>query len=121
MDKIDKKQQLIKRIYKYALDIIKFVDSLSKDSLTQVLANQLLRSGTSVTANIIEAQSSSSKKDFINFYTHSLKSANETKLWLGLIRDSKKGDKIKSELLLNETIEICKIIAASILTMKNKR
>lgn len=52
------------------------------------LPDQLLRSATLIGANIIEAKSGSSKKDFIRFYTIVLKSANETKYWLCLIRDT---------------------------------
>lgn len=114
------KQEFNKRIYKYALDVIKFVEKLPKDTASQVLAKQLMRSGTSVSANIIEAQSASSKKDYINFYTHALKSANESKLWISLIRDSDKAEKEYAEKLLSETIEIAKILGASIITMKNK-
>jgi len=69
----------------------------------------------------VEAKSASSKKDFINFYQIALKSANETKYWLCILRD---GLKIKEDVvspLLVEVEEIAKIIAASLLTMKNKR
>lgn len=115
------KVEFNKRIYKYALDIIKFIEKLPKDTATQVLVKQLVRSGTSVSANIIEAQSASSKKDYINFYTHALKSANESKLWISLIRDTTdKINKEEAEILLKETIEIAKILGASIITMKNK-
>ena len=69
----------------------------------------------------IEANSSSSKKDFINFFTHSLKSANELKVWLCLLRDTDKGDKKELDWLLNELVEIANIIASGILTMKGKR
>ena len=114
------KNEFNKRIYKYALDIIKFVDNLPKDTASQVLIKQLTRSGTSVSANVIEAQSASSKKDYINFYTHALKSANESKLWISLIRDTGKIDKEEADKLLRETIEIAKILGASIITMKGK-
>jgi len=70
------------------------------------MGKQLLRSGTSVLANYIEANSASSKKDFINFFTHALKSANESKVWLTLLRDTDKGDRTELEWLLKELIEI---------------
>ena len=85
------------------------------------MGKQLLRSGTSILANYIEANSASSKKDFINFFTHSLKSANESKVWLALLRDTDKGDKKELEWLLKELTEISNILASSILTMKGKR
>ena len=85
------------------------------------MGKQLLRSGTSVLANYIEANSSSSKKDFINFFTHVLKSSNESKVWLSLLRDTDKGDRVELKWLLNELIEISNVIASSILTLKGKR
>ena len=112
------KNEFNKRIYKYALNVIKFVDKLPKDTTSQVMAKQLIRSGTSVSANIIEAKAASSKKDYINFYLHALKSANESKLWIGLIRDSKKITETDANKLLDETMEIAKILGASVVTMK---
>ncbi len=85
------------------------------------MGRQLLRSGTSIIANYIEANSASSKKDFINFFTHSLKSANESKVWLALIKDTNKSDETENEWLISELKEIANIIAASILTMKGKK
>ena len=112
------KDEFNKRIYKYALDVIKFVDKLPKDTTSQVMAKQLIRSGTSVSANIIEAKAASSKKDYINFYLHALKSANESKLWIGLMRDSGKSAGVDANKLLDETTEIAKILGASVITMK---
>ncbi len=110
-----------KRLYNWVLRLIKFIDKLQKDSVSQVMGKQLLRSGTSILANYVEANSASSRKDFINFFTHSLKSANESKVWLSLLKDLDKGDKAEVEWLLKELLEISKIIASSILTLKGKR
>lgn len=112
------KDEFNKRIYKYALDVIKFVDRLPKDTTSRTMAKQLIRSGTSVSANIIEAKAASSKNDYINFYLHALKSANESKLWIGLIRDSGKITETDANKLLGETTEIAKILGASVVTMK---
>lgn len=113
---------LKKRTYIYALDVIKFIDSLNtKDNCVEVISKQLLRSVTSIGANIIEAQAGRSKKDFTNFFTHALKSANESKFWLGLLRDSKKALEIKADKLLQEAKEIANILASSILTLKGKK
>lgn len=116
------RKQLIRRAYKYSLDVIKFIDSLEKaDFSIQVMAKQLLRSATSIGANIIEAQAASSKRDFVNFLSHALKSANETKFWLGLLRDSGKADKQKADILVQETGELAKILGSSISTLKGKK
>jgi len=109
-----------KRLYNFVLSLIKFIDSWPKNSINKVITDQLLRSGTSILANYIEATSASSKKDFVRFFTYSLKSANESKVWLTLIRDLHNRDNIPTNKLLNELIEISKVLAASILTMKRK-
>lgn len=110
-----------KRSYLFALEIIKLIKSLNKDFSTEIIAKQLLRSATSIGANIIEGQASSSKKDFVNFHTHSLKSANETKFWLGLLRDSNMADKEQVNFLLEETKELANIVASIVISAKNKR
>ena len=92
-DKVKFKNEFKKRLYKWVLRLIKFIDTLTKGMVGEVMGKQLLRSGTSILANYIEANSASSKKDFINFFTYSLKSANESKVWLTLLRDINKGDK----------------------------
>lgn len=115
------KKEFYQRVYKYGLEIIKLVESLDNDRVARILGDQLLRSGTSIVANIIEEKSASSKRDYINFYHHALKSANETKLWICYLRDANKINKEDSEKILKETNEIANILAASILTMKNKR
>ncbi|MBI2476329.1 MAG: four helix bundle protein [Candidatus Taylorbacteria bacterium] len=93
-DKSKFKIEFRKRLYSWVLKLIKFIDKLPRNSGSDVMGKQLLRSGTSVLANYIEAGSASSKRDFINFFTHSLKSANESEIWLNLLRDTNNGDKI---------------------------
>lgn len=115
------KKEFKKRIYNFVLRLIRFIARFPKTSEGDVIGRQLLRSGTSILANYVEAGSASSKKDFINFFTHSLKSANESKVWLSLSRDLKLGDLTECAWLLNELTEIANIIASSILTLKGKR
>ncbi len=120
-DKLKFKNEFKKRLYSFVLRLIKFIDALPKGVGSEVMGKQLLRSGTSILANYIEANSASSKKDFINFFTHSLKSANESKVWLALLRDTNQGNKQEVNRLLNELIELANILASSILTLKNKK
>lgn len=115
------KVEFKKRLYGWVIRLIKFIDLLPKGSVNDVMGKQLLRSGTSILANYVEANSASSKRDFINFFTHSLKSANESKVWLSLLKDLGKGDKEEGIFLLKELIEISNIIASSILTLKGKK
>ena len=114
------KIKLKDRTYQYSIKMIEFLDNLSKDNSTQIISKQLLRSATSIGANIIEAQASSSKKDFTKYFNYSLKSANESVYWLSLLKDAKKINNYQIEYLLNETKELAKILGSSILTLKGK-
>ena len=120
-DKAKFKNEFKKRLYDFALKLIKFLDGLPRDNVSKTLGKQLLRSGTSIVANYVEGQAASSKKDFTNFFNISLKSANESKLWLALLRDSKRAKHEEVIWFLNELNEIANIFASSILTLKGKR
>ena len=120
-DRAKFKNDFKKRLYEFVLRLITFIERLPKGMVSEVMGKQLLRSSTSILANYIEANSASSKKDFINFFTHSLKSANESKVWLALLRDTGKGEKKELNWFLDELSELSKILASSILTMKGKK
>lgn len=108
------------RAYQFSLEIINFVNELPNKRGFWSVGDQLLRSATSIGANMIEAKASSSKREFIRYYEISLKSANETKYWLSLLRDSYKDLAQKSAQLLDETTEISNMLGSSILTLKGK-
>jgi four helix bundle protein len=120
-DKLKFKEEFGRRVYKFALDIIGFVEHLPKGQVSTIIGDQLIRSATSIGANIIEAKSAASNKDYINFFTHALKSANETKFWLGLLRDSNKAENGATNKLIQEATEFSSILASSILTLKGKK
>ena len=108
------------RAYYFSLEVIKAVAEFPNEKLYWIISDQLLRSATSVGANLVEAKSSSSKRDFIKYYEIALKSANETKYWLCLLRDGAKINKDKINKLLQEIEEISKMLGSSLLTLKNK-
>lgn len=88
---------------------------------SKVISNQLIRSATSIGANVVEAKAASSRKGYTYFFNYALKSANETKFWLGLLRDSGKANKDKTNKLLSEKSELANILASSILTLRSKK
>lgn len=102
------------RCYYFSKEVIFFVQSCTYDKIYNSLFDQLIRSATSVGANVVEGRAGSSKKDWKNYYTVALKSANETKYWLCLIRDTIDINKNKANELIKEADEISKIIAAII-------
>jgi four helix bundle protein len=108
------------RAYKLSLEMIKFINSLPDKKTFWSIGDQLLCSCTSIGANIIEAQSSSSRKEFIKYYEIALKSSNETKYWLCLLRDSYQDLSQKCKELLQEVIEVSNMLGSSILTLKGK-
>jgi four helix bundle protein len=120
-DKTKFKKEFKVRLYTFTLRLIEFLDKLPKDNVSKRLGDQLLRSGTSIIANYIEGQAASSKRDFTNFFNTSLKSANESKLWFALLRDSKRASPEQVDWFLKELNEIANIFGSSILTLKGKK
>jgi four helix bundle protein len=121
IEKTTGKDEFKKRLYNYIIRLVKFLSLLQNNGVTREIISQLMRSGTSVGANYFEAQAASSKKDYPNYFSHSLKSANESKFWLSILSDSNLLPKElarEHEWLLQETGELANIFASSILTMK---
>ncbi|PIV09338.1 four helix bundle protein [Candidatus Roizmanbacteria bacterium CG02_land_8_20_14_3_00_36_15] len=116
----DFKQQLINRTLDLARKTISLVDKFPSKRSAWVISDQLIRASTSIGANIIEAQAASSRRDFINFLNHALKSGNETKFWFVLSKDLNQKLIKEVDVLLNETKELTKILGSSIMTLKNK-
>ena len=109
------------RAYTFSLSIIAFVNELPNKRGFWAIGDQLLRSATSIGANMVEAKAASSKRDFIKFYEIALKSGNETRYWICLLRDSYPQIKPECLTLLKEAEEICNMLGSSVLTMKGKR
>ena len=115
------KMEFNRRLIRFSLEIIKFCQEVRKNRNLWSIVDQLIRSATSIGANVIEAKSSSSKLDYLKFFQIALKSANETKYWLILVRESAENLKEQADKLLQEADEIAKIIGAGVLTMKGKK
>jgi len=110
------------RAYKFSLDIIDLLSILPKNYIFEIIGKQLLRCATSIGANIIEAQAGRTKKDFANFYQIALKSSNETKYWMSILKEKIKtqDENDKVQILLKEAIEISNMLGASLITLKRK-
>jgi four helix bundle protein len=114
----DRPYDIKHRCYQFSKEIVLFVTAAKYERIHFSIFDQLLRSATSIGANIVEGRSGSSIKDFKNFYTIALKSANETKYWLCLIRDTIEVEKSKIKDLITEADEISKIIASIIINLQ---
>ena len=120
-DKAKFKNEFKKRLYNFVLKLIEFLDELPNDNVSRRLGDQLLRSGTSIIGNYIEGHAASSKKDFTNYFNTSLKSANESKLWVALLRDSSRVTREQTQWFLDELEEIANIFGSSLLTLRGKK
>lgn len=106
---------VLKKAFNFALKVI----DLNRELISRkenVLSNQVLRSGTSIGANINEALGGVSKKDFQYKIALAFKEANETEYWLKLLKYSNTAD---TESLLTDISEVRRILAAIIITSKS--
>lgn len=114
------KNNVIKtKSFKFALKIVKLYKYLSKNKNEFVLSKQILKSGTSIGANINEALQAQSKKDFLNKMNISLKECSETKYWLELLYESEYIDTTMMQSVYNDCIEVEKILSSIVKTTKN--
>ena len=106
--------------YDFALEIISLYRKLLKEK-EFILSKQVLRSGTSIGANVEEAQAAQSRADFISKMSISSKEARETCYWLRLLRDSKIIGNGEADLLLAEAESIANILTSIVKTSSAKK
>lgn len=109
---------ILTKTTEFALSVIEFSELL-EEKRKYVIARQIMRSGTSIGANVCEAQNSESKADFIHKMKIAAKEASETEFWLMLCQKSKNYP--NCEELSQKAKEINKILSRIITTMKNNR
>ena len=101
--------------YTFALDIIRLYQQL-QDHREYVISKQLLRSGTSIGANVEEATAAESRRDFLHKMNIASKEARETNYWLRLLRDSKLVETVDIEPHLASSYELVKMLTAIVKT-----
>ena len=110
---------IVNKSFDFAVKTVRIYQKLTLEKREFVLSKQLLKSGTSIGANIEEAVGGFSRKDFIAKLQISYKEARETKYWLKLLYVTNYIDKTDSESLLADTEEILKILVSILKTSKN--
>ena len=114
------REEMKSRLKSFALRIIKLVDNMPNTIAANAIARQIVRSGTSPSANYRAACIGKSDKDFINKLKMCEEELDETAHWLELIMDSGMLPVERVRSLHEENIELVKIIVSSIKTMRNK-
>lgn len=112
-----KENAILTHSFQFAIAIIEYCELL-EESKKCVIARQLLKSGTSISANVHEAQSAESNIDFIHKLKIAAKEAEETKYWLLLCQEAKTYP--NPDVLLKKVDEILKILSSIITTTKEK-
>jgi len=111
MDKSEFVEQLKKRTKQLAVDVILFYDKIQKTDAITIIGRQLIRSATSTAANYRAACISRSQKEFFAKMSIVVEEADETLFWLEILKDSKLVSIELLSPLLNETLEIAKIVS----------
>jgi four helix bundle protein len=112
-----KRNEILELSFEFALQIIEYCELL-EDNKKYVIARQLMKSGTSIGANIREAQNAESNQDFIHKLKIAAKEADETEYWLQLCKESKNYP--SPDNLITSLMSIKKLLDRIITTMKNK-
>jgi four helix bundle protein len=116
---MDNKENVLKeKSYKFALRVVNLYKYLTENKKEYVLSKQVLRSGTSIGANITEGNQAQSKADFVHKLSIANKEAFETEYWLCLLRDAEYITEIQSDSLIVDCNELQKILTTSIITAK---
>lgn len=115
----EKKNEILERSFQFALRSISFYQALAKKGAALVLAQQLLRSSTSVGANVEEAQGAQSRSDFIHKISIAHKECRETIYWLKLFDRANLSEQEVTRVLLVEAQELSKILASILLSTKS--
>ena len=114
----EKDNPLKNKSFKFALSIIKMYKYMVEEKKEFVLSKQLLRSGTSIGANIREAQNAQSKADFIHKLSISQKECDEAMYWLELLNQSGSLSDSEYKPIHSDANELLKMLRSSILTSK---
>ena len=106
--------------FQFAVKIVNTTKYLKEQKMEHIMSKQLLRSGTSIGANIAEAQFAQTKPDFATKMHISLKEASETRYWLNLLLETKYITKEEHESLLTDCNELINMLVSSCKTTKNE-
>lgn len=115
-----RRNEIQERSYAFAVRVVKLSRELGKGSTNRVLTSQLLRSGTSIGANVEEAIGGQSRKDFLSKLRIARKESRESHYWLRLLGDAEVVPRARLEEITSECEQITKILTAIILTTESK-
>ena len=104
--------------FAFAIRIVNLYKHLSETKKEFVLSKQLLRSGTSIGANVAEAEQAQSTADFVSKMNIALKEASETKYWIRLLASTSYLTEAEAASILNDCVELEKILVSIVKSSK---
>lgn len=113
------KNSIVKeKSFVFAVGIVKLYQHISENKKEFILSKQLVRSGTSIGANISEALQAASKRDFVNKMNISLKEAQETEYWLRLLHETHYLSEKEFQSLYQDSVELIKMLTSIVKTSR---
>ncbi len=119
--KLKSKSIIVNKSFDFAVRIIRLYKYLSMEKKEFIMSKQLLRSGTSIGANVREAHNAESDLDFIHKLGIAQKECDETSYWLELLHETDYLTDVEYESIHKDSIELLKIIKSIIITQKKKK
>lgn len=114
-------KDIYERVYEFALDVVKFARLFPRTIEADVIRKQVIRSATSVAANMQEADGARTKLEFVHTVSISKKEAKETKIWLRMVNDLYPRLSAKTQLLISENEELIKILSSIVIKVSSKK
>ncbi len=114
-------KDIYERVYIFALDVVKFARLFPRTIEADVIRKQVIRSATSVAANMQEADGARTKLEFVHAVSISKKEAKETKIWLRMVNDLYPRLSAKVQPLIAENEELIKILSSIVIKVSSKK
>ncbi len=116
-----KENPVVDKSFAFAVRVVRLCKHLNDEKREFTLSKQLLKSGTSIGANISEAQQGQSKKDFLAKMNISLKECTETKYWLRLLTATDYLNETESKSIMADCVELEKLLTSIVKNMKQEK
>lgn len=110
---------ITEKSFQFAVRVVKLCKHLRSSKKEYILSKQLLRAGTSIGANVAEAQQAQSKADFISKFNIALKEATETKYWLKLLHATEYLSDFEFHSIIADCVEVEKILVSIVKSSRN--
>ena len=114
----DGQRAIQEKSFAFSLRVVKLCKYLRQKKTEYILVNQLLRSGTSIGANVAEAEQAQSKPDFISKMSIALKETTETKYWLKLLCSAEYLSEFEYQSIMKDCVEIEKLLVSIVKASK---